>query len=630
MTKKNESHELSKADQEAVEELKKEAEVTKDQLRDEKTKSDTTEETPPVEEQPTAEDKEAAELSKIEAVEFEMPEGVDPDQPVTYTKPLAITPWWKRPKWIAALVAGAVVVLVFLLLLIPVVRYVVLGNIWQRTVTIAVYDTTGHAPLRDASVTIDATKKTTDASGKVSFTLPLGMYHAIVKKANYSDSNIDMTVDVLSATSYTSDLVATGKQIDVTLTDRVTGQAVANAMLMSGDKTLAKGDAKGLLHAIIPLDKKELKVSITADHYNKTDTTLTTDTKTIPLVPTGSVYFLSKASGKIDVVKANFDGSARATVLAGTGSEDDHTTVLLAARDWSKLMLIARRDGAKTEGAYVIDTASGKMTAADRSGTSMTPIGWSGHWFVYEVFTSSDTAGSQILKAYNADSGKTVTLDQNQADAPNKTWEDIQNIYITDKGIVYTKSWTGQYTGMTRTGKQAAVMIIQADGTGKKSLATYDANTVDSFTAKLYEPQGIYIARQQYSNGTNKTSFGEVENGAYQEVKTAPANFDSSQYPTFLVSPNGKATLWSESRDGKNVIFTGDQAGANKQEWAAGSDFKPYGWLGDDKILLQKSDSELYITTPAQLKAGIAPLKVSDYHKAQTPLYGYGYGYGGL
>ena len=558
------------------------------------------------------------------------PEGTGAVGVKTNRLPLIKRPWWKRRKVIIPLAIGIVLLVAALLQLLEPVRFATFGWV-QRPVTLTAYDTTSKAPLDSVTVTIDGKNYTTDTKGTVNTNVAVGRHEARLVKENYKTVTIPLSVDVFSTVQARSDLTPTGKPVTITVKDQVTGKPIAGAVLDGNTKTLAKTDAKGIARVVVPLDKKSLAVKAKAAKYLVRDATVTLETTDIQLVPEGSVHFLSKASGKIDVVKTNLDGSERKVVLAGTGAEEDRETTLLASRDWKVLMLLSRRDASKPAGLTMIDAVTGTTKAVDQSAANLQIVGWSGHSFVYRAYVPGSTGpGSQQLKAYNTDTGKVVMLDQNQTDAvsgqQNALWENIDNSYITDKGVVYTKLWTGVYSGMPRAGKQSTVMIAQADGSGKKSLASYDAETVDSFTAKLYEPQGVYIERQRYAGGANSRLFGEVEDGAYKDVK-APANYDTASYPTFLVSPNGTAVFWAESRDGKNVLFTGDRVAENKQEIAKASELTPYGWLGDDKLLVQKGGSELYVTTADALKQGIAPLKIGDYHKART-IAGYGYGYG--
>src|SRR6185369_16053847 len=100
------------------------------------------------------------------------------------------------------------------------------------------------------------------------------------------------------------------------------------------------------------------------------------------------IYFLSKASGKIDVVKTNLDGTDRQTVLAGTGKEEDTDTILLASRDWKYLALKSRRDG-KAVKLYLIDTSNDKLTTIDEGNATFDMVGWQNDYFVYYVYRNN-------------------------------------------------------------------------------------------------------------------------------------------------------------------------------------------------------------------------------------------------
>jgi hypothetical protein len=200
--------------------------------------------------------------------------------------------------------------------------------------------------------------------------------------------------------------------------------------------------------------------------------------------------------------------------------------------------------------------------------------------------------------------------------------------------LAYTDFWERQDGGNYQLSstipfsadKQSAIVTIHADGTNRHNVKTFDPAKFGGIDGRLSEPQSVYYSIQPSSGSS---SYGELEDGTYKDITTPIDDFYSKVYPTYIVSPGGNQVFWSEERDGKNAIFVGDANAGNKQELATASEFKPFGWLTDDYLLLQKSDSELYITTKDQLKNGTQPLKISDYHKVAASLYGYGSGYGG-
>lgn len=622
---------LTEDDAAAVEKLKHEAEQSKHE--------EALAAVSAIEGEPTPKDTEERTLSEVEAEEKDADatdssheSGTD-DKSVPTSVSKAKNPWWKRRKIVIPLGIGCVLLLVALLQLVQPIRFATFGWV-QRPVIVTVYDTASKAPLDSVIVAIDGKNYTTDTKGEIRPSLAVGHHEAHLEKENYKTATLPLTVDVFSTVKARSDMTPTGKPIVIAITDRVTGNPIVGASIDSAQKTLAKTDTKGTARVVIPLDKKSLAVKVRADKYRLNETTITLETKGVQLVPEGTLHFLSKASGKIDVVKTNLDGSERKIILAGTGAEEDRATTLLASRDWQKLMLLSRREASKPAGLSIIDAASGATKPIDQSGARISLIGWSGHSFIYLAAMRQEPGkgykpGAVTLKSYNADTDKVTVLDQNASDADGAMWEDFTTGYITDKGIVYGKIWNTAYNTnrTTLNGKQTTIMQVRADGSDKKVMAGFDAVTTTWLAAKLYEPQGIYFKISTSKDAVYSESFAEVEDGSYKQIKDKPASFDEVVYPIFLVSPNGNTVFWSESRDGKNVLFTGDRLGENKQEIAKASELTPYGWLGDDKVLVQKGGSELYVTTIDALKQGVAPLKIGDYHKANT-IAGYGYGYG--
>ena len=227
------------------------------------------------------------------------------------------------------------------------------------------------------------------------------------------------------------------------------------------------------------------------------------------------------------------------------------------------------------------------------------------------------------LKSYNASSGSLNTLDESMAvgSLASYSTENFGRVYLLgDNQIFYTKNWYGNL-GVT---KNNTINTIQPDGGNKKivqSLATADGYYN---TARLYKPNEVYLASVE----KGKDVVWEYEDGLLKKSDDLDINkvYDGS-YPTFLLSPAGTKTFWSEPRDGKNTLFVGDKDANKGKEVASLSDYTPYGWYGEDYLLVSKGGSELYIMSVANPSNVV---KVTDYHKPNTSFAGYGYGYGGL
>lgn len=538
--------------------------------------------------------------------------------------------YWRKKRWT---LPTTLLALLIILVLIPVTRFFLMGWFWQETVSFTVYDSQNHSRVTQATVKLDGKTAKTDGNGQINVQgVHIGTRSLEIEKKYYKTSKSEVTVDVFSRNKNRDvTLEATGRLNKVTVTNRISGDAVKGVLVDAGEGNQARTDEKGIANVVIPAEKQNMSVILKADGFNDAKLTIQQGKEsTLQIVPSGKMYFLSKASGKIDVIKTNYDGSDRQTVVAGTGQEDDNETSLLASRDWKYLLLKAKRENSKTA-LYLVSTSDGTISNIDQGDADFSLIGWSGHRFLYTVYRNNIPywqAKRVALKSVNAENKQLATIDENSS--TNEQYvgavESLANFYILDNQVTYTKSWSAvnsYYTG-SLAGKQMVIASANPDGSNKKTLKTFPQEQSSYINAKLYKPQEVYYA---ITTGGN-TQYFELEDGAIKGVSSSDSAF-SQQYPTFLVSPDGVKTFWTESRDGKNALFVGGKNAENEDQLTTKSEFKPYGWMTDSYLLMQKNNSELYITTKDQIKKGGESLKISDYHKPSINYPGYGYGYGG-
>jgi len=544
-----------------------------------------------------------------------------------------------------------VVIVIILILAIPFSRYKILGLAIKRQFAVVIVDSQTNKPVSDAEVTLAGHQAKTDNQGRATVTAKVGSSKLLVTKKYYTDYSHSVLVALHKAANPLQvKLQATGRQVPVKILNKITGKPVENATIgVAG--TQAHTDKNGTVTIVLPADKSTLGATLTANGYNDAKATVQiTDQQTtknnFTIVPTGKLYFLSKATGTIDVVKTDLDGSNRQTVLAGTGNEDDQNTVLLATRDWKYLALLSRRDTTGNAQLNLIDTSNDQLTNIDKGNATFGLSGWIDHSFVYTV----NRNGLQVwqpkqvaLKSFNADSKQLSTIDETQAAGSDQSNYAVENIsWINELGgkIVYFKTWTGYDSDIYSygvapqiAGKQAE--IISADPSGSKTTVKSFAlnvpsgssyyNPLSSYNTVQYRPDEIFFT---LNNDQGGVSYDKYENGQLSEDDKESADYfsTSEDYPTYLASPSGNQTFWSEARDGKNTLFVGDNNGSNGKQIANLSELTPYGWYTNDYLLVSKDSSELYIMPVA----GGTPLKVSDYHKPVRNFSGYGGGYGGF
>lgn len=541
-----------------------------------------------------------------------------------------------RSKW-TWIILGLLLIAVFAL---PQTRYTILGLFIKKTVTVQVKDSKTNLPVSGATVDLAGASAKTDGSGTAKLSASLGQSTLSVSKKYYLTSSGKYFVGLKSAPAANVKLVATGRLVPITVTNYINGLPVANAQLRLAGTT-ARTDKKG--QAIVALPVKQAKVSakISAPGYNQTDIEVTVTDHAVAankfkLTPAGQIYFLSNQSGTVDVVKTNLDGTGRKVVLAGTGKEDKSSTVLLASRDWKYLVLKARREGGNA-GLFLIDTTTDKATPFDNSDSGFNLVGWYNHNFVYDVAKNNQPlwqTGHEQIKSYDADHLQLNQLDQAQSEGDQNSYayQNFSNFYIADGLVMYTVQWQGGSsigTPNDLSGKNDAIRGVQANGQAKKDYLTFASNAVGIIQANLYEPQSIYysVPNRAYSS----TAFYKFENQAIKQVTDIDQATFNQVYPTYLISPSGNQTFWSDLRDGKNAMFVGDEDAKNaKQVASLSGGYSAYGWFSESYLLISKGGSELYIIPSTTLGTNQQPIKISDYYKPSQSLTGYGYGYGGL
>lgn len=543
--------------------------------------------------------------------------------------------YWSKKKWT---VPVTILALLLLLLAMPVTRYAILGLFIKGDVTITVVDSKTNAPVSSAAVSLQGSSFKTDANGKASGQAKLGSGTLEVSKQYYKTTEQPATV-TLSKTKndFKVSLAATGRQVPVTVTNKITGKPLAGAVLVVAN-TEAKTDKDGKAVVVLPTTVPTQKVKITLNGFNTQEATITVTDAVVPankfaVVPPGKLYFLSNQTGKIDVVKTNLDGSDRQVVLAGTGKEDPNNTSLLASRDWKYLALLSRRSGANP-GVYLINTSNDNLTTMDEGNADFSLVGWSADTFVFQVNRSGYSnwqSKAQALKSYNAATGKLTTIDETTAEgssAYDYGFTNFTGIYILKNELVYAKNWYSSYYTNHLAGKSVDLVSVRPDGSSKKTVKGFPIPSGVSYYSvnlSLYEPYGVYVQVPKADNAGN--AYYEYEDGTLTTKSDITDETFSKPYPTYLVSPSDKATLWTDERDGKNVLFVGNEDGGQAKQVASLSEYLQYGWYTDEYILVSKDSSELYIL-PAD--GSTAPQKIADYYKPPISYRGYGGGYGGF
>lgn len=506
-------------------------------------------------------------------------------------------------------------------------RYVVMNLFGKAAVQVVVTDATTHQPIPEVTINLAGKTATSDAKGILRLNgVAYGRTTLSAKKLAYADAQKEVVVG--PEPRFDLELSPVGTRLTLQAANVLSGKAVGSVKASFGGSD-ALGDSTGKISLVIPPQKAATAdITLSADGFNqkKVTVTLAKPSTAVTLTPAGSVYFLSKRTGTINVMKTSLDGSDQKVVLAGTGSEREGNTVLLASRDWKYVALLARRSG-ENEALYVIDTHDDTLKSVDEGKAAFTPTGWMGHRFVYTVQRQDKQyyeAKQTAVKTYNADAEKLSTVDENEAsgDQYSSEVQNFSSVYIVAGGFVYTRHWYGT-VGADR---KVEVILVGEDGT-KKALKSYPSSAYSGANVLAVGPDELYISLFATGSGTGKVVEYEHQQVADSTIK--PDDLYNKPYPTKLLSPGGSATFWGEDRDGKVTLLVGDGDGENGKDFIKQGDYSAYGWYGDDYLLVSKGGSELFVIARSSADSQ-KPLKLTDYHKPSYSLSGYGYGYGGL
>jgi hypothetical protein len=544
---------------------------------------------------------------------------------------------WATKKRRIITISVAVVVILTMLLAIPYTRYAIAGTVVKKSATIVVNDSVSNKPISEVAVMLAGQTVKTNAKGEAKFvSIPVGDHQLKIEKKYYHIQQQSFRVPILTGVSNAKFAIkATGRTVSVKIVNKVSGAVLENAKVSVSDTT-AVTDKNGEASIVLPIRSIAQKAKVEAEGYNATEielkvTNAENQKYDAALMPAGKIYYLSKRTGKINVVKSNLDGSDQQVVLEGTGRENDYQTALLASRDWKYLALLTRREGDKPK-LYLINTSTNKLSVMDEGDAEFQLTGWSGHYFVYSLTRKKQNYWDdkkQALKSFNAESGQLRTLDETAGGGMNQwsyAYESFRGIYILKDRILYTKDWQfPYYYYIQETGRKSAITSIKPNGESKQSLKEFVETPNVHISDRLYAPDEVYFAVDD--NGT-KTTFFEYENGKVTDTDIDNEKFYNGPYSTYLISPSDSKSFWSESRDGKNALIIGGANAEDGKEITTLSDeFVPYGWFSDDYLLLSKKGSELYILSRVNPKNG--PVKISDYHRPGLSYPGYGRGYGG-
>jgi hypothetical protein len=529
-----------------------------------------------------------------------------------------------RDRWLTA--GAAVVLFLVVLAATPYSRYGISGQLIKKTVKVDVSDSRTGKPVSDVSVTIGPVTAKTNAEGEATLDkVPVGDWLLLAGKKYYTPDLEHINVPLLTNPKTAKlKIVALGNQVTIKVLNKLTNKPIAKAGINALGTTTTT-DSSGEATLVLPVSSKTASGTLSAPGYNKESVQIANTTSTPDVfydAPTGKVYYLSNASGKIDVMGSNLDGTDPQVIVAGTGNENTQDTQLLSTTDWKYLALLSRRDSATgNPSVYLVDTSTGALSTIDQGNASFQLVGWYDHTFVYSVdrYTGnygSNAPGEELIKSYNAATGKLTTIYQTSA-AGGCPSSDINATTFYNGYVTFLVNWYGGCQGQTQ------ILRVYPDGSGSGVVKSASGgSSIDGLV--LESPTKLDYS---FSSGLGSTeTYYQITSSGTKQVGSIPNQYVTGSQITYIYSPSWKKTFWYELRDGNNSLFIGDENGENGVQVDPLSQYTPYGWYTDNYVLFTDKNGQLFIG-PADFSA--PPTKISDYYSSKQYISGYGSGYGG-
>lgn len=480
--------------------------------------------------------------------------------------------WWRSPAARWGTIVGFVLLLMIIMAL-PSTRYSILNAAGVRaTSSLTVISNESQQPLKNAKVTLSGQSATTNDEGKVTFTkLRLGKADLEITKRGFASVQQSKVLGWGSNPYGNIEMTVTGTRLIFVAKDFLSGKAVTSAEASSGDFNAQADDKGKILLAVDQNSDKDLIVTIKADGYREETVTIKladTGEKSISMAPNRPRVFVSKRSGKLDIYKVDADNKNEKVLLAGTGKERNDLAILQQPGGDYTAMVSTRlgtrnKDGYLLSNLFVINNKTDELTKLNES-ERIQLVDWSGDRIVFIAVT-------QGASAANPNRSRLFSYQIGQPGAKQIASANYFNDAVIFKGSIY-------YAPSSYAVPVASVKFfkVNADGSNQSTLL---GSEVWNIFRSDYDTLQLSVQQDWYD-----LKFGSTPS----KLSSAPANPKSRVYRD---SPNGKNSLWVDSRDGKGVLINYDIATKQEQTIISQSGLQqPVYWLNNSTITYRVSD----------------------------------------
>lgn len=500
--------------------------------------------------------------------------------------------WWgnkiARTITILVILVGIAVAAVF-----PQSRYFVLNTAGVRSSSsVKVIDSGTRLPLKNVTVIVGGEQAKTNSDGVARIkNVKLGKQQLTIKRIAFATVTQPVTIGWGSNPLGDFLLRPTGVRYIVNVKDYISGKGIVGAEATSGDEVAAIADKNGVVTlTFATADTTTIHVQVAAKDYRSEELTIPSDA-TVPanvvLVPSQKALFVSKQSGRYDLMSMDLDGKDRKVILAGTGFENNNVSMVVSPNG-ETVALVSTRDDMRDEDGYRLSTLTilpreGETPIAVTHAEQIQLIDWSDNRLIYvEASAGASAANPQRyrLMSYDYSANRRTTL---------ATANQFNGI-VSMKGAIYYA------VSSTDPGIHAQFYRVKPDGSNRQVVFSQEVWTVlrSSYdTVQLQTPGGWYTYKVD---------------GTPQQAETPPVLVGRG----YVHGPNDK-TLTIDNRDGKGAILLSDANGNGKEMVIAAQNglTYPVRWLNDHTVMYRVATAQ-EVADYAVDTSGGQPKRITD------------------
>lgn len=469
----------------------------------------------------------------------------------------------------------------------PTSRYFVLDLAQVRSgFSATILDGSTGLPLAGVQVSLGGQTAITGENGQINLPkVKLGPQELAITKLAFAPVSREINVGFSHYNFGKISLKPVGVQYDFKLTDYLTGQPVAGAIVSYGSAS-AQSNLAGLVKlTLVGEQKSKLEIKLAASGYNSQLETIASTSfqkvESIQMVPAGRDYFVSSSGGVSGVYSANLNGSSRKLLLAKSGLTSGNSQ-LAADGDGGIVALVSASSTSPNQQIIsLINISTSKSVDLDQA-MNINIINWvDANTLIYVAARACTSGTCYQLESYNFGQGAKRELANASSFAAVLTVGD--RIYYAAAGADPTQA---EFTG------------VNADGTDKVNILNQSVTKILRVSyAKLLIATA---AGQWYSYNSGNSSASPA---------SPPATQTSEQ---FIDSPNGQESAWIDDSGGQPALMAYDKSSASSRKLASLPELNyPIRWIGNNILIFRANDAGSLADYAVNLNGG-QPKKITN------------------